>query len=95
MIKAKFGGFVRSKTPIAQRNEVLCKVLAHNLCVLRPGVLRVGVEPRFWDSGASALAESYRPTWTQNLPAREPLTGARKNGRKPCRSDLDNQTALF
>ncbi len=34
MIKAKFGGFVRSKTPVAQMNEVLCKVLCHNLCCL-------------------------------------------------------------
>lgn len=34
MIKAKFGGFLRSKTPTAQVNEVLCKALCHNLCVV-------------------------------------------------------------
>jgi transposase len=34
MIKAKFGGFVRSKLPTAQVNEVLCKILCHNLCCL-------------------------------------------------------------
>ncbi len=34
MIKAKFGGAVKSKTADAQVNEVLCKVLAHNICVL-------------------------------------------------------------
>jgi transposase/predicted nucleic acid-binding Zn finger protein len=34
MIKAKFGGSVRAKTPIAQVNEVLCKILCHNICVL-------------------------------------------------------------
>jgi len=34
MIKAKFGGYVRSKTKTARINEVLCKVLCHNLCCL-------------------------------------------------------------
>ena len=34
MIKAKFGAFVRSKSPVAQVNEVLCKVLCHNLCCI-------------------------------------------------------------
>ena len=34
MIKAKFGGYVRSKNPAAQVNEVLVKVLCHNICVL-------------------------------------------------------------
>jgi hypothetical protein len=34
MIKAKFGGALRSKSEVGQRNEVLCKVVAHNLCVL-------------------------------------------------------------
>jgi transposase len=31
MIKAKFGDAVRSKSDIGQMNEVLCKVLCHNL----------------------------------------------------------------
>jgi transposase len=48
MIKAKFGGFVRSKTPVAQMNEVLCKVLAHNLCVLVHAFFELGIEPQFW-----------------------------------------------
>ena len=38
MIKAKFGGgggeAVRTKTPVAQVNEVLFKILCHNVCVL-------------------------------------------------------------
>ena len=34
MIKSKFGSHVRSKTKTAQYNEVLCKVLCHNICVL-------------------------------------------------------------
>lgn len=34
MIKTKFGDSVRSKTETAARNEVLCKVLCHNICCL-------------------------------------------------------------
>lgn len=34
MVKAKFGDSVRSKTKTAQINEVLLKVLCHNICVL-------------------------------------------------------------
>src|SRR5262249_40106408 len=34
MIKSKFGGFVRSKLPAAQVNEVLAKIVAHNICCL-------------------------------------------------------------
>ena len=40
MIKGKFGDAVRSKTETAQVNELLCKVLCHNLCVLVGGDLR-------------------------------------------------------
>ncbi len=48
MIKMKFGGSVRSKTPIAQVNEVLCKVLCHNICVLIQSIYELGLEPTFW-----------------------------------------------
>jgi transposase len=48
MIKAKFGSSVRAKTPIAQVNEVLCKILCHNICVLIQSVFELGLEPTFW-----------------------------------------------
>lgn len=34
MIKRKFGNNVRSKTFLGQKNEILCKVICHNLCCL-------------------------------------------------------------
>jgi transposase len=48
MIKAKFGGSVRAKTPTAQVNEVLCKVLCHNICCLIQSIYELGLEPTFW-----------------------------------------------
>jgi len=48
MIKGKFGTFVRSKSPDAQVNEVLCKVLCHNICVLIQSIYELELEPVFW-----------------------------------------------
>lgn len=48
MIKAKFGASVRAKTPTAQVNEVLCKILCHNICVLIQSIYELGLEPTFW-----------------------------------------------
>jgi transposase len=52
MIKAKFGGAVRSRKPIAQTNEILCKVICHNLCVLVQSIYELGIEPTFWSVNA-------------------------------------------
>jgi transposase len=49
MIKAKFGGFIRSKLPVAQTNEILCKVLCHNLCCLIQSMSELGIEATFWN----------------------------------------------
>lgn len=48
MVKSKFGGAVRSKLPVAQRNEVLAKVVCHNLCVLVSAFYESGMQPSFW-----------------------------------------------
>ncbi|MBI2170661.1 MAG: transposase [Chloroflexi bacterium] len=55
MIKAKFGGIVRSKTPVAQVNEVLCKVLAHNLTVLIQSMYELGIEAQFGTFGTEMV----------------------------------------
>ena len=47
MIKAKFTDLVRSKDPVAQVNEVLLKVLCHNICVLIGAMFELGIEPSF------------------------------------------------
>jgi transposase len=48
MIKAKFGGSLRSKTRTAQYNEALCKILCHNICVIIQSIYELGIEPTFW-----------------------------------------------
>jgi transposase len=47
MIKTKFGDAVRSKTEVAARNEVLAKVLCHNICCLIGAMHELGIEPVF------------------------------------------------
>ena len=47
MVKSKFGGSVRSKTPAARLNEVLLKFLCHNLCVVIKAKYDLGIEPDF------------------------------------------------
>ena len=44
MIKAKFGSAVRSKTPVAQVNEALAKILCHNIVVLIHSIYELGIE---------------------------------------------------
>ncbi len=51
MVKAKFGGAVRSKNPAAQVNEVLVKILCHNVCVLIQAMFALGLEPNFAAEG--------------------------------------------
>jgi transposase len=48
MVKAKFRDHVRSKTDAATKNEVFCKFLCHNICVLVQSQCELGIEPVFW-----------------------------------------------
>jgi hypothetical protein len=47
-IKRKFGDSVRSKTDVAMKNEVLCKILCHNLTCLIMEQEVLGIIPFFW-----------------------------------------------
>jgi len=46
-MKRKFGDSVRSKTDTAMVNEVLCKILCHNLVVLIHEMHELGIDPTF------------------------------------------------
>jgi hypothetical protein len=58
MVKAKFRDHVRSKTDTAMKNEVLCKFLCHNICVLIQSHCDLGIELVFWQDEPSELPES-------------------------------------
>lgn len=47
MVKTKFGDAVRSKTDVAAKNEVLCKILCHNIACLISAIYELGIEPEF------------------------------------------------
>jgi len=47
MIKTKFRDNLRSKTQTAQINELLCKILAHNICVVIQEVNELGLSSEF------------------------------------------------
>jgi len=47
MIKSKFNTSVRAKTWNGQVNEVLCKVICHNICVLIHEMYELGIQPNF------------------------------------------------
>ncbi len=50
-VKRKFGDSLRSKTKPAMVNEVLCKVLCHNLSMLIHEQEELGITAEFWDDG--------------------------------------------
>src|SRR5580704_2459434 len=53
MMKRKFRDGLRSKTDVSMVNEVLCKVLCHNLVVLIHETQELGIDPVFWERSAA------------------------------------------
>ena len=47
MIKTKFGDAVRSKSEVAGKNEVLAKVLCHNIWCLISAMYELDIAPGF------------------------------------------------
>ncbi len=48
LIKAEFRDHVRSKTDVAMVNEVLCKIICHNICCLIQESYELGIDTVFW-----------------------------------------------
>jgi len=47
MVKQKFGDGLKSKKLTSQKNELLCKLIAHNIVVLIHEMFELGIEPTF------------------------------------------------
>ena len=47
MIKMKFGDSLMSKSNVGQANEVLCKILAHNIVCVAQAAIEFGIDPTF------------------------------------------------
>ena len=59
-IKRKFGDAVRSKTEVAIRNEVLAKIVCHNLVVCVHEMHELGIDPAVFGSPPKAEARIIR-----------------------------------
>ena len=62
MIKTKFRDHVRSKTDTAMKNEVLCKVLCHNICCLIHAIYELGISPEFAVSKVVDRSDEQSPS---------------------------------
>lgn len=47
-VKRKFGDSVRAKTDVSMVNEVLCKLICHNICCVIQSQCELGIEAVFW-----------------------------------------------
>jgi transposase len=56
MIKARFTGYVRGRTERAQVNEVLAKVLCHNIVVLIQSIYELDLVPDFTNSSLAWIS---------------------------------------
>lgn len=65
MIKRKFGDSVRAKQDVSQANEVLLKILAHNIVVLIHEIHELGITPVF----QRLIGCTETPSVAQQLPA--------------------------
>jgi transposase len=63
-MKRKFGDFIRSKTEVAQKNEALLKVLAHNIVCVVHSIHELGIAPMLMESlPKKGLPCPENPAW--------------------------------
>jgi hypothetical protein len=55
MIKQRFGDFVMTKNNLSQTNEILARILCHNICVLIQEIYLSNIEIDFINSAKSYI----------------------------------------
>ena len=48
MIKLRYGGYLRSRTPAAQYNELMAKAVVHNVACIIQAFHELQIDPKFW-----------------------------------------------
>lgn len=61
MIKSKFGAAVRSRHPVAQVNEILAKLVCHNLACIVRAVREFGIDGDLGGTAGSPTAPTLAP----------------------------------
>jgi transposase len=61
MIKSKFGGAVRSRLPVAQVNEILAKLVCHNLACIVRAVHEFGIDGDLGGTARTPTAPTLTP----------------------------------
>jgi len=89
MIKAKFRDHVRSKTETAMKNEVLAKILCHNICCLIMSQFELGIDPVFWGEQPKAElidgeAKPVDAAVAKVFPSEPPVAVAETQKDQPC-----------
>lgn len=59
MVKKRLGPNLKSKIFSAQKNELLCRFLVHNICVLIQEIFELGINVDFYKSG-KIVAQKYK-----------------------------------
>ena len=67
-IKRKFGDSVRSRNDVAMVNEVLCKILCHNLCCLIQEQEELGIVPVFCSDAIEKAPQPEPPPKVAPVP---------------------------
>jgi len=59
MIKSRFGEFVKTRTDLSQNNEILAKILCHNICVLIQEIYLSNLEVDFIECAKKYIPMNY------------------------------------